>query len=113
DIDLQPEIRLSTPVGGVIVFSGQQLHATVQNTTNVTRFSIDLRTVHRGDLEHGLGAPRVDAHCTGTSLRDFLSCVDLSHLPPNVIGRYDDDSALQYADSLIYMSSTSSGAARV
>src|SRR5262249_6481806 len=102
DIDLQPEIRLSTPVGGVILFSGQQLHATVRNTTNVTRFSIDLRTVHRGDLERGRGAPRVDAHCTGTSLRDFLSCVDLSHLPPHVIERYDDESASQYADSLIY-----------
>jgi hypothetical protein len=102
DLDLEPEIRVSTPVGSVILFSGQQLHATVRNTTNVTRFSIDLRTVHRGDLEDGRGAPRVDAHCTGTSLRDFLSCVDLSHLPPDLIARYDDDSALEYADSLIY-----------
>jgi hypothetical protein len=102
DIDLDPEVRLSTPVGGVIMFSGQQLHATVRNTTDITRFSIDLRTVHRGDLEQGRSAPRVDSHCTGTSLRDFLSCVDLSHLPPQVVERYDDDSALEYADSLIY-----------
>jgi hypothetical protein len=102
EVDLQPEVRVSTPVGGIIMFSGQQLHATVRNTTDVTRFSIDFRTVHRGDLEDGRGAPRVDAHCTGTSLRDFLSCIDLSHLPPHTIGRYDDDSALEYADSLIY-----------
>ena len=102
DVDLQPEIRLSTPVGSVILFSGQQLHATVRNTTSVTRFSIDLRTVHRGDLEAGRGAPRVDAQCTGTSLRDFLSCVDLSPLPPDVVARYDDESAREYADSLVY-----------
>ena len=59
------------PVGGVMVFSGQQLHETVTNTTEVTRYSIDFRTVHRGDLEQGVGAPRsaCDArvHRFGTS----------------------------------------------
>ena len=104
DIDLGPEVRLVSPVGGVIMFSGQHLHATVPNTTDVTRFSIDLRTVHRGDLENGRGAPRTDSHCTGTSLRDFLSCVDLSPLPRDIIARYDDESALEFADSLIYAS---------
>jgi hypothetical protein len=84
------------------MFSGQHLHATVENTTEVARFSIDFRTVHQGDLEIGLGAPRVDCACTGTSLRDFLSCSGLSRLPPAVIDRYDDDSALEYAESLVY-----------
>ncbi len=104
EVDLDPQVRISTPVGSVLLFSGQSLHATVPNTTEVTRFSIDFRTVHRGDLEHGRGAPRVDSHCTGTSLRDFLSCVDLARLPPDVIRRYDDDSAIEYAESLIYQS---------
>ena len=93
---------MSLPVGGVMVFSGQQLHATATNTTEVTRFSVDFRTVHRGDLEHGVGAPRSDAHCTGTSLRDFLSCIDLQQLPADVIARYDDESALKFSDSLVY-----------
>ncbi len=109
--DLAPEVRIATPVGGMQLFSGQQLHATVENTTEVTRFSIDFRTVHRGDLEKGLGAPRVDAKCTGTSLRDFLSCVDLSPLPAEIIAKYDDESAIEYAESLIY-SSTGGGARR-
>ncbi len=104
DVDLDPQIRVATPVGSVLLFSGQQLHATVPNTTKVTRFSIDFRTVHRGDLANGRGAPRVDSHCTGTSLRDFLSSVDLSRLPPDVVARYDDESAAEYADSLVYSS---------
>jgi hypothetical protein len=102
DIDLGPEIRVVTPVGGMMIFSGQHLHATVPNTTDVTRFSIDFRTVHRGDLEKGLAAPRVDSHCTGTSLRDFLNCVDLSRLPADLVARYDDDSATEFADTLVY-----------
>jgi hypothetical protein len=108
DVDLEPEVRISTPVGGVIMFSGQQLHATVRNMTDVTRFSIDFRTVHRGDLEHGRSAPRPDSNCTGTSLRDFLSCIDLSRLPAHLIRRYDDDSAAEYAESLTYVSEKSS-----
>jgi hypothetical protein len=102
DVELGSELRTITPVGGVFAFSGQQLHATAPNTTDVTRFSIDFRTVHRGDLEEGLGAPSVDARCTGTSLRDFLNAADLSPLSDQLIERYDDDSALQYAESLIY-----------
>ena len=102
DIDPDDQVRVVLPVGGVMMFSGQQLHETVVNTTELTRYSIDFRTVHRGDLEQGLGAPSPDVHCTGTSLRDFLSCTDLQRLPPDVIARYDDDSALEFADSLVY-----------
>jgi len=101
-VDLGEDVRVSLPVGGVMVFSGQQLHSTVPNTTDVTRYSIDFRTVHRRDLEEGRGAPRVDVQCTGTSLRDFLNCVDLTPLPDDVIARYDDDSAVEYASSLVY-----------
>jgi hypothetical protein len=104
DVDLGPEVRVVTPVGGIIMFSGQQLHATVPNTTELTRFSIDFRTAHRGDLEAGRLAPRVDSDCTGTSLRDFLSCIDLSRLPADVVARYDDDSAREFADSLVFSS---------
>lgn len=68
----------------------------------MTRYSIDFRTVHRADLVSGIGAPRTDAHCTGTSLRDFISCVDLSRLPDDIIARYDDETALEYAETLVY-----------
>ena len=36
--------------GGTIVFSAAQLHSTVPNTTDRTRFSIDFRTVNLDDL---------------------------------------------------------------
>ena len=45
-MELDPQVRLICPVGGVILFSGQQMHSSVPNTSGVTRFSIDFRTVH-------------------------------------------------------------------
>ena len=49
-IELDPEIRLVCPVGGAYQFSAAQLHSTVPNTSAVTRYSIDFRTVHVDDL---------------------------------------------------------------
>ncbi len=102
EVNLGSELRIVAPVGGMLAFSGQQLHATVPNTSPVTRFSIDFRTVSRADLEMGLGAPRSDAACTGTTLRDFRRGSDLTPLPASVIERHDDSSAAEYADSLVY-----------
>jgi hypothetical protein len=102
NIDLGSELRVVPSVGGMISFSGQHLHATVPNTTQATRFSIDFRTVHLGDLEAGRGAPRSDAACTGTTLRDFHRTHDLAALPDDIIQRYDDESAVTYADGLVY-----------
>jgi hypothetical protein len=102
ELDLNPEVRIVAPVGSPLAFSGHQLHATVPNTTNVTRFSIDFRTVHITDLERGDGAPKTDIKCTGTTLRDFRRSTDLAPLPPELIERYDDASSLQYADTLVF-----------
>jgi hypothetical protein len=102
DAPLGSEFRVVAPVGSLLAFSGQQLHATVPNTTSVTRYSIDFRTVNVTDLREGLGAPRSDAACTGTTLRDFRRASDLGPLPDAVIEQYDDASALQYAEGLVY-----------
>src|SRR6202165_358486 len=48
-MELEPQIRLICPVGGVILFSGAQMHSSVPNTSGVTRFSIDFRTIHVND----------------------------------------------------------------
>jgi hypothetical protein len=88
EIEMMPDIRLLTPPGGVIVFSGAQLHTTVPNTSGKTRFSIDFRTVNRRDVETGAGAPNVDSACTGTNLGDFLRATDLETLPQDVIDSY-------------------------
>jgi len=88
EIAMQPDIRLITPPGGIIVFSGAQLHTTVPNTSGRTRFSIDFRTVHEDDVATGNGATNVDSACTGTNLGDFLRVTDLAHLPEELISSY-------------------------
>jgi hypothetical protein len=85
-----PQLRLIFPTGGVLIFSGAQMHSSVPNTTGKTRFSIDFRTVHLDDAVNLRGAPLCDEACTGTTIRDFLRCTDLSRLPTEVVAKYDD-----------------------
>lgn len=89
-LDLEPAIRLVVPVGGVILFSGAQLHSTVRNDTPVARWSIDFRTVDLDDLIERRGAPTDDSACTGTSLRDFRRVRDFEPLSAEVVALYDD-----------------------
>jgi hypothetical protein len=88
-MELDPQVRLITPPGGVVLFSAAQMHSTVPNTTGRARYSIDFRTVNRVDLESGHGAPNVDSACVGTSLRDFLRGTDGDTLPAELIASYD------------------------
>ena len=84
-LDLEPDLRIVTPPGGTLVFSAAQLHSTVPNTTDRTRFSIDFRTVNLDDLAEGIGARNIDSECTGTTLRDFVRASDLDPLPVDLI----------------------------
>lgn len=88
EIQPHPEIRVVTPPGGLMIFSGAQLHTTVPNHSGRTRFSIDFRTVHKADVEARGGAKNVDSECTGTNLGDFLRVTDLAQLPPDLISSY-------------------------
>jgi hypothetical protein len=88
-VELDPQVRLVCPPGGIIVFSGAHLHSTVPNTSGRTRFSIDFRTVHLDDATANVGAPNVDSASTGTTMADYLRCTDLAHLPAELIARYD------------------------
>lgn len=88
-LELLPDVRLVPPPGGLILFSGAQLHSTVENTSGKTRFSIDFRTVHLGDVAGRHGAVNVDSACTGTTLRDYLRGTDLSHIPEDLVRAYD------------------------
>jgi len=99
-VELEPQIRPVPPVGGVMIFSGAQLHSSVPNSSGRTRISVDFRTVHRADVEANRGAPNVDSHCTGTTMRDYLRVSDLERLPADVIAPYDegvDPALLKYA----------------
>ncbi|HYZ30950.1 MAG TPA: hypothetical protein VE684_01560 [Crenalkalicoccus sp.] len=88
------EIRVLLPPAGLILFSAAHLHETVPNTSGVARYSIDFRTVHAGDAAARRGAPNMDSRCTGTTMRDYLRCTDLAHLPEEVVRQYDDGTAI-------------------
>lgn len=89
-IKTDPQLRIVCERGGVILFSGAQLHSTVPNTAGFTRYSIDFRTVNLDDLIHRKSAPNIDSAPQGTSLRDFLRVSDLTPLPDEIIALNDD-----------------------
>jgi hypothetical protein len=60
----------------------------VPNTSPVTRYSIDFRTVHVDDVTGRVGAANVDSKCTGTTMGDYLRGSDLAHLPAEIIASY-------------------------
>jgi hypothetical protein len=100
EFDLDGEFRVVCPPGGIILFSGAQFHATVPNTSGRTRFSVDFRTVHTDDVAAQRGAPNVDSHGKGTTLRAHLRTTDLVPLPEELARIYDphppEDAILVY-----------------
>ncbi len=89
-VELDPQFRLICEPGAVYQFSAAQLHSTVPNTSDLTRYSIDFRTVHLDDVWNRMGAPNIDSACTGTSMGDFLKGADFSRLPSEVLALYED-----------------------
>lgn len=88
-LQLQPDVRVVCPPGGLILFSGAHLHATVPNTSGRTRFSIDFRTAHHDELASVGGAPAIDRACTGTTLFELRRLSDLAPVPMDIIRLYD------------------------
>ncbi len=81
------------PLGGIMLFSGDQLHASIPNTSGITRYSIDFRTVHVDDVRAGVGAPVADVACTGTAMRDFKRMTDGASFTEDEVAPYDSESA--------------------
>jgi hypothetical protein len=99
-LELDPQIRVIVPPGGLLLFSGAQMHSTVPNTSGRTRFSIDFRTVHLDDVAAGRGAPNVDSECTGTTMRDYLRGTDLAQISEDLSLAYDRPLAAALAAAL-------------
>lgn len=89
-MQLDPQIRLIVPPGGVILFSAAQMHSTVPNTSGRARYSIDFRTVNLADLRSRYAAPNVDSYPVGTSLRDFVRGSDGTVMPAEIVEGYDN-----------------------
>ena len=79
----------------MMMFSAAQLHSTVPNTSGMTRYSIDFRTVHLDDVWNRTGAPNLDSKCTGTTMQDYLKATDHSHLPEDAIALYLDGTEVE------------------
>jgi hypothetical protein len=102
DLPTDPQVRFVVPPGGIVLFSGAQLHSTVPNTSGRSRFSIDFRTVNIVDLERRRGAPNVDSRPQGTSLRDFRRLSDDAPLPDDVVASYDSGALPEGAVLVFY-----------
>jgi hypothetical protein len=81
---LEPKTVVVTPPGGMLLFSAAQMHSSMPNQTGKTRFSIDFRCVHLGDLIARRGAKNVDSKCTGSAINDYLQASSLNHVPAEV-----------------------------
>lgn len=79
-VDDTSEIRVAGRAGDILMFSTCHLHASAPNTSGVTRFSYDLRTINLPDFQEGRGPENIDTGATGTTLNDFLRVSDLSPL---------------------------------
>ncbi|HEY9826098.1 MAG TPA: phytanoyl-CoA dioxygenase family protein [Stenomitos sp.] len=101
-LELDPQVRVVCSVGGVVIFSGAHLHSTVPNTSGLTRYSIDFRTVNIDDVIARGGAPNIDSAPVGTSLRDFMRCVDLIRPSQDILDLYETEESLAEDGMLIY-----------
>src|SRR5262249_39760849 len=87
-MEIDPQLRIVTPVGGIMLFSAAQMHSTVPNTSGRTRFSIDFRTVHSADALARRDANNLDSAWRGTTMGEYLRGSDLAHLPDEIIAMY-------------------------
>jgi len=99
ELEPDPQVRVIANVGGLMMFSAAQLHSTVPNTCGHTRYSIDFRTVHLDDVWSKCGAPNIDSACTGTTMGDYISARDFSHLPAEAMALYFDGTEAGLASS--------------
>ncbi|MGE3141910.1 MAG: hypothetical protein AB7L65_01195 [Hyphomonadaceae bacterium] len=81
--------QIVLPVGGMVLFSANELHATTDNTTGKTRFSLDFRIVDEEHVRGGVGAANIDNRSTGTALRDFRRIADEAEMPAELVALYD------------------------
>ncbi|WP_315982621.1 phytanoyl-CoA dioxygenase family protein [Aliamphritea spongicola] len=64
-------VKVVIQPGDVLAFSSAHLHASVPNTTDAIRYSVEMRTIHQSDLDAGRVAPNVDNAATVPMYRWF------------------------------------------
>lgn len=59
-VDESAVVKMILKPGDVLNFASAHLHASVPNTSDATRFSVEMRTIHQDDLALQRQAPNVD-----------------------------------------------------
>lgn len=85
EVVIEPEVRIVCPAFSPILFSGAQMHSAVPNTSGLTRYSLDFRTVHHDDIIAGYGAPNIDSLSAISLLTDFMQAEDFTHFPDKTL----------------------------
>lgn len=79
-VDETGVVKVVIEPGDVLNFSSAHLHASVANSTAATRFSVEMRTVHKDDLNKKREAPNVDNHAQEPMYQWFRSILSKSPL---------------------------------
>jgi len=102
------EIVVLLQPGSVLLFSAGHLHASIPNTSDRSRYSIDFRTVDARHVSERIGAPLQDVHCTGTALRDFVNVTTGERFAEDFVrgiyGAPPDDVLLVFDEKLLKQS---------
>ena len=78
------DIMLLSP-GQILLFSGDQLHRSIPNTSGLSRYSVDFRVIDVADIQADRGAPALDVACVGTAARDFKRVSDDGSMPSDCV----------------------------
>ncbi len=79
-IDESGVVKVVVKPGDVLNFSSAHLHASVPNSTQKTRFSVEMRTINLYDLQSGREAPNVDNSGTEAMYQWFKRITDRQSL---------------------------------
>jgi len=104
------EMVLLPAPGQILLFSAGQLHASIPNTSGISRYSVDFRTIDRRDVVSGIGAPKLDVQCKGSVLREFAGVSSDERLPEQFVreiaGDPPEDAILLFDETLAKKSKT-------
>ena len=80
-VDASSELRIVIEPADLLCFSGAHAHASVPNTSGITRVSVETRTVNVDDLGRDRGAPKVDGRAPRVAIDWFRRISDGEPLP--------------------------------
>ena len=75
-VDESEVVKVMLEPGDVLSFSSAHLHGSVPNSSKLTRYSVEMRTINHKDLEAGREALNVDNEATELMYNWFKRITD-------------------------------------